>query len=138
MKTKDFKKTIKLELLAKTGDIDKFLCKSYLSVPLNASKGKILEPWYLYSMGKCRPEFMKLEAKQSEDNLIEYFESSIKSGKWEATEENTQYFDGKNRGMFLDFEDDINMKDISKKVETTIKTTYYMDKKRINQIKGQE
>jgi hypothetical protein len=131
MEKKEFEKTIIYEELAKTNDFHKFMFKSYLDCLLNG--GKIRESCSLYSVGRVNAECigqekpLTFEIEKYKKRLIELFKQFKKDKQWTTQRFELKQFD--ENGKEIDQEDYNTVNVVSKSVEITTKTTYYLDKK---------
>lgn len=142
MDKKEFQNSITREELAKTSELSRFLWKTYLDILLKG--GKIRERAYLYSMHSITGisakflhegqelkqnigELLMITDKIARQELMEAFDKMIKEKKWEVTEGTTEYYD--QNGKLILEEDIPKKKIISKMIEQTSKTTYFIDDK---------
>ena len=132
MNSKQFEKLLMFESLARDNKYSNYMFKVYLNVLLKG--GKIWEPNFMYScfrLGYSLEEDheLKFEKEDAKKSLIHYFEEVVKKGSWELKNTTDEYYDENNNKVSI-WDDDFDNKIISKKVETTVKTTYYMDDSR--------
>jgi hypothetical protein len=144
MNIKEFRNTIKCDELAQVNDSETFLYKSYLNILLRG--GKLWQECLIYAAGKHTPAFnlpedMPLpedEKTRCVNALIETFTDIVETGRWIEIYTTAKYYD-ENGNEIVDeegehYEEDMEIqqeelenKTISKRVETTTKTTYFLN-----------
>lgn len=129
---------IQYEELAKTSDNHKFMLKAYPELLLKGDK--ISEPTYLYAVGMISGyvishsgehllDILAHEINCKRQQLIEKFNEVLNSGEQVIESHNVTEYD--ENGKEIQFEPFVSHnKVISKRVEVTTKTTYFLSDKK--------
>lgn len=139
MNKREFEKIIRFEELATTNDTTKFMFKSYLDCLLIG--GKKRENMFIYGVSKLTDlignkklflNMKKLEIKLKKRDMWEEFKKSRKQGFWVTETTEIEEYDENGNMIEQDFgvmgESQSEEEIISKKIEITTKTTYFLNK----------